>query len=205
MSRASRAPREIWEKRVGRLRDSDLTMAEFATEIGVNVHTLKHWKWLLCFYSPVGNDGLRRQTTPDFTHRFCRRAKYSFRRVVSLRHERASSRLIVRPISLQDTEIHGLGLAEGPSVRKETRRGRTREILDSTRPLVAVRTTILLAHCKRSSYRACKYVIAASRPSRAMRSTIRSNIPPSLRWSFVSNSKKPAWFSPSLGDETTIV
>ncbi len=43
----ARTPREVWEKRVERLRDSDLTDREFAAEIGVNVHTLRSWKWKL--------------------------------------------------------------------------------------------------------------------------------------------------------------
>lgn len=41
MARASRA---VWEKRIQRLHDSDLTDAEFAREIGVNVNTLRSWK-----------------------------------------------------------------------------------------------------------------------------------------------------------------
>ena len=41
----ARTTREEWEKRVARLRDSDLTDREFAAEIGVNVHTLRSWKW----------------------------------------------------------------------------------------------------------------------------------------------------------------
>ena len=43
----ARTPREVWEKRIERLRDSELTDKEFAAEIGVNVHTLQSWKWKL--------------------------------------------------------------------------------------------------------------------------------------------------------------
>jgi transposase-like protein len=39
--------REVWEPRVRRLRDSDLTVAEFAAELGVNPSTLTYWKWRL--------------------------------------------------------------------------------------------------------------------------------------------------------------
>ena len=42
-----RTGRDVWEKRVERLRDSDMTDGEFAAEIGVNVNTLKNWKWKL--------------------------------------------------------------------------------------------------------------------------------------------------------------
>lgn len=43
----ARTPREIWAKRVERWQSSELTAKEFAAEIGVNAHTLAHWKWLL--------------------------------------------------------------------------------------------------------------------------------------------------------------
>jgi transposase-like protein len=39
--------REVWEPRVRRLRESDLTVAEFAAELGVNPKTLTYWKWRL--------------------------------------------------------------------------------------------------------------------------------------------------------------
>jgi transposase-like protein len=39
--------REVWEPRVRRLRESDLTVAEFARELGVNPSTLTYWKWRL--------------------------------------------------------------------------------------------------------------------------------------------------------------
>jgi hypothetical protein len=42
-----RTPREIWAKRVERWQSSELTAKEFAAEIGVNAHTLAHWKWQL--------------------------------------------------------------------------------------------------------------------------------------------------------------
>lgn len=43
----ARESREVWRKRVERWGDSGLTAQQFADEIGVNVHTLSHWKWLL--------------------------------------------------------------------------------------------------------------------------------------------------------------
>ncbi len=42
-----RGNREEWAKRVERWRDSGLTTAEFAAEVGVNPRTLTYWKWLL--------------------------------------------------------------------------------------------------------------------------------------------------------------
>lgn len=39
--------REVWEPRVRRLRESDLTVKEFAAEIGVKPSTLTYWKWRL--------------------------------------------------------------------------------------------------------------------------------------------------------------
>ena len=40
-------PREVWVQRVQRLADSGLTAKEFASEIGVNPHTLAGWRWRL--------------------------------------------------------------------------------------------------------------------------------------------------------------
>lgn len=47
----ARETREVWVKRVGRWRDSGLTLKEFAAEIGVNANTLAGWRWRL------GNEG----------------------------------------------------------------------------------------------------------------------------------------------------
>ena len=43
----SRVAREEWAKRVERWRDSGLSCAEFAAEVGINPRTLTYWKWLL--------------------------------------------------------------------------------------------------------------------------------------------------------------
>jgi transposase-like protein len=43
----AREPREVWEKRVARWRESGLTAKEFAGEVGVNANTLAHWAWRL--------------------------------------------------------------------------------------------------------------------------------------------------------------
>ena len=43
----ARTSRQEWSKRVERWADSGLTAREFAAELGVNPHTLAHWKWLL--------------------------------------------------------------------------------------------------------------------------------------------------------------
>ena len=45
MERRKPEARAVWEKRIERLRSSDLTFAEFAAEAGVNLHTLKQWKY----------------------------------------------------------------------------------------------------------------------------------------------------------------
>ena len=42
-----RVEREEWAKRVARWRDSGLTTAEFATELGINPKTLTYWAWTL--------------------------------------------------------------------------------------------------------------------------------------------------------------
>ena len=39
--------REEWAKRVERWRDSGLSCAEFAAELGINPRTLTYWKWML--------------------------------------------------------------------------------------------------------------------------------------------------------------
>ena len=43
----ARESREVWAKRIDRLRESELTDAEFAAQLGVNLHTLRKWKWKL--------------------------------------------------------------------------------------------------------------------------------------------------------------
>jgi len=53
-----REPREVWEKRVARWRESGLSAVEFAAEIGVNHHTLGHWAWRL------GRESARESSRP---------------------------------------------------------------------------------------------------------------------------------------------
>ena len=43
----TRVTREEWAKRVERWRDSGLTAAEFAAELGINARTLIYWKYML--------------------------------------------------------------------------------------------------------------------------------------------------------------
>jgi hypothetical protein len=43
----TRVEREEWAKRVERWRDSGLTAAEFAAELGINPKTLTYWAWTL--------------------------------------------------------------------------------------------------------------------------------------------------------------
>ena len=39
--------REVWSKRVERWKDSGLSAREFASEMGINHHTLSYWRWKL--------------------------------------------------------------------------------------------------------------------------------------------------------------
>ena len=41
----ARESREVWFKRVERWRESGLSAAEFATEVGINAGSLRHWGW----------------------------------------------------------------------------------------------------------------------------------------------------------------
>lgn len=50
----SRSAREVWEERVRRLGESDLTIGEFAAELGINAHTLSYWKWVSFRQACVG-------------------------------------------------------------------------------------------------------------------------------------------------------
>src|SRR5581483_5210790 len=43
----TRETQELWSKRVERWKDSGLTAAEYAQEMGLNPHTLTYWKWRL--------------------------------------------------------------------------------------------------------------------------------------------------------------
>jgi hypothetical protein len=43
----SRVIREEWARRVERWRESGLSCAEFAAELGINARTLTYWKWML--------------------------------------------------------------------------------------------------------------------------------------------------------------
>jgi len=43
----TRETQELWSKRVERWKDSGLTAAEYAREMGLNPHTLTYWKWRL--------------------------------------------------------------------------------------------------------------------------------------------------------------
>ena len=47
VQKRARVEREEWAKRVERWRDSGLTTAEFATELGINPRTLTYWAWTL--------------------------------------------------------------------------------------------------------------------------------------------------------------
>ena len=42
-----RESKEVWSKRVERWRDSGLSAAAFAAEVGVNENSLRHWGWRL--------------------------------------------------------------------------------------------------------------------------------------------------------------
>ncbi len=47
LQKRTRVSREEWAKRVERWRDSGLTTAEFAAELGINPHSLTYWAWTL--------------------------------------------------------------------------------------------------------------------------------------------------------------
>jgi hypothetical protein len=47
VQKRTRVAREEWAKRVERWRDSGLTTAEFAAELGINPHSLTYWAWTL--------------------------------------------------------------------------------------------------------------------------------------------------------------
>jgi hypothetical protein len=42
-----RESREVWAKRVERWKDSELSAKDFASEVGINEHSLKWWRWRL--------------------------------------------------------------------------------------------------------------------------------------------------------------
>jgi hypothetical protein len=47
MEARGRTSRAEWQKRIERWLDSGLTAEQFASELGVNVGTLRHWKYAL--------------------------------------------------------------------------------------------------------------------------------------------------------------
>ena len=47
VQKRTRVSRDEWSKRVERWRDSGLTTAEFAAELGINPHRLTYWAWTL--------------------------------------------------------------------------------------------------------------------------------------------------------------
>jgi hypothetical protein len=47
VQKRARVGREEWAKRVERWRDSGLTTAEFAAEVGISAKTLTYWAWTL--------------------------------------------------------------------------------------------------------------------------------------------------------------
>jgi hypothetical protein len=63
-----REGREIWEQRVRRQAESGLTAKEFASRLGVNVHTLNAWKWKLG--GVVGMSAEASRSRPESPARF---------------------------------------------------------------------------------------------------------------------------------------
>ena len=61
MARKPRERREIWEQRIHRLRASALTDQAFAADAGVNLHTLRKWKWLLGREDREGREGAKKK------------------------------------------------------------------------------------------------------------------------------------------------
>jgi transposase len=61
-----RAGREVWEQRIRRWTDSGLTAREFASEIGVNLHTLRQWKYKLEERGAATSDAETATSRPTF-------------------------------------------------------------------------------------------------------------------------------------------
>ena len=68
--------RKLWAKRIERMRDSDLTVAEYAAEIGVDERTMRRWEYVLS-----GRQGsivsVRRQPAQALPMRTCANARCS--------------------------------------------------------------------------------------------------------------------------------
>lgn len=47
MEKRERTSRADWQKRIERWNDSGLSAEQFATELGINAGTLRHWKYFL--------------------------------------------------------------------------------------------------------------------------------------------------------------
>jgi len=62
MQKRTRVSREEWAKRVERWRDSGLTTAQFAAELGINPHSLTYWAWTL-----KREAGCQKRTWPNKT------------------------------------------------------------------------------------------------------------------------------------------
>ena len=67
-----RTSREERAKRVERWRDSGLTAAEFAAELGINAHSLSWWKWRLAA-EPAKRGFTRRSSSRSRASQRCRR------------------------------------------------------------------------------------------------------------------------------------
>jgi hypothetical protein len=67
MTTRTRTSRAEWRKRIERWRESGLSAEQFAAELGVNVGTLRHWKYFLAKEGNAdrGQKRARKQRQPE--------------------------------------------------------------------------------------------------------------------------------------------
>jgi hypothetical protein len=125
-----RETREVWAKRVERWKDSELTAKEFASEIGVNVHSLLWWRWRLGAeakgeFSPRQRAGGSRSRATD--KKSARRESQPLTFVEGIRRVDTISQPDGDPRLAQSRRVaRGVeaGLAQGPVRRPESRHAR---------------------------------------------------------------------------------
>lgn len=74
----SESERKLWAKRIERMRDSDLTVSEYANEIGVDERTMRRWEQALGGKQGLGQGivlSVRRQPSAALPTRQCANAR----------------------------------------------------------------------------------------------------------------------------------